>query len=85
VINIVISLYYYLIVVKRMYIVEPHDPSPVSISGHMKAVVYVGLAGTLVIGIYPQPVIDWVVAASLMFSNLAEPVASTPLLPPFGG
>ena len=51
----------------------------------MKAVVYVGLVGTLVIGIYPQPVIDWVVAASLMFSNLAEPVASTPLLPPFGG
>jgi len=85
VINIVISLYYYLIVVKRMYIVEPHDPSPVSISGHMKAVVYVGLAGTLVIGIYPQPVIDWVVAASLMFSNLAEPAASTPLIPPFGG
>ena len=85
VINIVISLYYYLIVVKRMYIIEPHDPSPVSISGPMKAVVYVGLAGTLVIGIYPQPVIDWVVAASLMFSNLAEPAASTPLIPPFGG
>lgn len=85
VINIVISLYYYLIVVKRMYIIEPHDPSPVSISGPMKAVVYVGLAGTLVIGIYPQPVIDWVVAASLMFSNLAEPAVSTPLLPPFGG
>ena len=85
VINIVISLYYYLIVVKRMYIIEPRDPSPVSISGPMKAVVYVGLAGTLVIGIYPQPVIDWVVAASLMFSNLAEPAASTPLIPPFGG
>src|SRR5215510_2833908 len=74
VINIVISLYYYLIVVKRMYIIEPHDPSPVSISRPMKAVVYVGLAGTLVIGIYPQPVIDWVVAASLKFSTLAGPV-----------
>jgi NADH-quinone oxidoreductase subunit N len=84
-INIVISLYYYLIVVKKMYIIEPHDPSPVSISGPMKAVVYVGLAGTLVIGIYPQPVIDWVVAATLMFSNLAGPTASIPLSPPFGG
>jgi NADH-quinone oxidoreductase subunit N len=84
-INIVISLYYYLIVVKKMYIVEPHDPSSVSISAPMKVVVYVGLAGTLAIGIYPQPVIDWVVAATLMFSNLAEPTATTPLPPPFGG
>lgn len=84
-INIVISMYYYLIVVKKMYIIEPHDPSPVSISGPMKAVVYVGLVGTLAIGIYPQPVIDWVVAATLMFSNLAGPAASIPPPVPFGG
>jgi NADH-quinone oxidoreductase subunit N len=84
-INIVISLYYYLIVVKKMYITEPHDPSPVSISGPMKVVVYVGLAGTLAIGVYPQPVIDWVVAAMLMFSNLTGPAASIPIPPPFGG
>src|SRR5215475_5736083 len=71
-INIVISLYYYLIVVKRMYIIEPHDPSPVTVSGPMKAVIYVGLAGTLIIGIYPQPVIEWVVAATMMFSNLGD-------------
>lgn len=84
-INIVISLYYYLIVVKKMYIAEPHDPSPVSISSPMKAVVCVGLAGTLAIGIYPQPVIDWVVAATLMFSNLAGPTATISTPPHFGG
>ncbi|HEY4722046.1 MAG TPA: hypothetical protein VII92_09385, partial [Anaerolineae bacterium] len=85
-INIIISLYYYLIVVKKMYINEPIDPSPVSISGPMKAVVYVGLAGTLLIGIYPQPFIDWVVAATMMFSNLAAPTAAViPPIPPFGG
>src|SRR5262245_14342891 len=84
-INIVISLYYYLIVVKTMYIVEPHDLSSVTISTPMKAVVYVGLAGTLAIGIYPQPVIDWVVAATLMYSNLAGTTASIPLTPPVGG
>jgi NADH-quinone oxidoreductase subunit N len=85
-INIVISMYYYLIVVKKMYISEPIDPSPVSISGPMKAVVYVGLAGTLLIGIYPQPFIDWVVSATLMFSNFAAPAAGvTPPVPPFGG
>ena len=85
-INIVISLYYYLIVVKKMYINEPIDPSPVPISGPIKAVVYVGLAGTLLIGIYPQPFIDWVVAATLMFSNLAAPSAAVnPPIPSFGG
>ena len=85
-INIVISMYYYLIVVKKMYINEPVDPSPVSISGTMKAVVYVGLAGTLIIGIYPQPFIDWLVGATVMFSNIAGPSAVvTPSVPPFGG
>jgi len=85
-INIVISMYYYMIVVKKMYINEPTNPSPVTISGPMKAVVYVGLAGTLVIGIYPQPFIDWVVGATLMFSNLPAPSAIvTPSIPPFGG
>jgi NADH-quinone oxidoreductase subunit N len=81
-INIVISMYYYLIVVKKMYINEPHDPSPVAVSGPMKAVVYVGLAGTLIIGVYPQPVIDWVVAATMMFSDLAGPSASLSVGPP---
>jgi NADH-quinone oxidoreductase subunit N len=85
-INIVISMYYYMIVVKKMYINEPTNPSPVTISGPMKVVVYVGLAGTLVIGIYPQPFIDWVVGATLMFSNLPAPSAIvTSPIPPFGG
>ncbi|MFO0699767.1 MAG: NADH-quinone oxidoreductase subunit N [Nitrospira sp.] len=75
-INIVISMYYYLIVVKQMYINEPIDPSPISISGPMKAVIYVGLAGTLIIGIYPQPFTDWVVAATLMFANFMTPAAT---------
>jgi NADH-quinone oxidoreductase subunit N len=84
-INIIISMYYYLIVVKKMYINEPHDPSPVTISGPMRAVLYVGLAGTLVIGIYPQPFVDWVVAATLLFSKIDPAAASVPALPPVGG
>jgi NADH-quinone oxidoreductase subunit N len=52
----------------------------------MRVAVYIGLAGTLVIGIYPQPFMNWVVAATLMFSNLAGPAASAPFSPPpFGG
>ena len=85
-INIVISMYYYLIVVKKMYIAEPHDPAPIAISAPLKAVVYISLAGTLLIGIYPQPFIDWVVSATMMFSHFGTPAAT--IIPPvshFGG
>jgi NADH-quinone oxidoreductase subunit N len=87
-INIVISMYYYLIVVKKMYISEPHDSTPLKVSGPIKVVVYVCLAGTLTIGVYPQPFTDWVVSAVLMFSNLVDPTSSLPIPPaviPFGG
>jgi len=87
-INIVISMYYYLIVVKKMYVTEPHDRSPVKVSGPIKVVVYVCLIGTLAIGVYPQPVSDWVVSAILMFSHFADPTASLPVSPtviPLGG
>jgi NADH-quinone oxidoreductase subunit N len=79
-INVVISMYYYLVVVKKMYINEPTDPSPIAVSGPMRAAVYVGLAGTLILGIYPKPFIEWVISATLMFSRLVGPAAS--VLPP---
>ena len=69
-ISIVISLYYYLIVVKKMYINEPTDPTPVGVPGALKAVIYVGLAGTLILGIYPQWFMDKVVLATAIFSHL---------------
>ncbi len=85
-INIIISMYYYLVVVKKMYINEPTDPAPLQISPSMKAVVYAGLAGTLILGIYPKPFIDWVVSATLFFSNIAAPTATVPsAVLPFGG
>ncbi len=80
-INIVISMYYYLIVVKKMYINEPTDSSPITTSMPIKIAVYVGIAGTLLLGIYPGPFIDWAVNATLMFSNIAAPTASLPILP----
>jgi NADH-quinone oxidoreductase subunit N len=80
-INIVISLYYYLIVVKKMYINEPTDPSSISTSLPIKVAIYVGIAGTLLLGIFPGTFIDWAVNASLMFSNIASPTASLPILP----
>jgi len=77
-ISIVISLYYYLVVVKKMYISEPADPTPIKVSGVLQSVIYVGLAGTLILGIYPRPFIEYTVAATTIFSNLGvAPVAST--------
>ncbi len=85
-VNVVISMYYYLVVVKKMYINEPTDPSPIAVSVPMKAVLFAGLAGTLLLGIYPKPFIDWAVAATMMFSSILEPTAAvSPPVLPFGG
>jgi len=84
-INIVISLYYYLIVVKKMYINEPTDPTPLTVSAPLKTVIYVSIAGTLLLGIYPKPFIDWAVSATLMFSNLVAPTAAAPALTSLAG
>jgi NADH-quinone oxidoreductase subunit N len=51
----------------------------------LRAVIYVGLAGTLVIGIYPQPFLDWAVSATLMFSSFLSPSAAVLPPVPFGG
>jgi len=69
-INIVISLYYYLIVVKKMYICRTSRLVTPQGLGPIKVVLYVCLAGTLTIGIYPQPFTDWVVSAILTFFKL---------------
>ena len=64
-----------------MYINETTDPSPITASMPIKVTVYAGIAGTLVLGIYPGPFIDWAVNATLMFSNIVGHTASLPILP----
>jgi len=83
-INIVISMYYYLIVVKKMYINEPTDSSPIAASLPIKVAVYVGIAGTVLLGVYPGPFIDWAVSATLMFSNIGGPTTAALSLIPGG-
>ena len=52
----VISLYYYLSVVKRLYMAEPpENAAPRVISGSMKAVLYVCLIGIFVLGVFQGP------------------------------
>jgi len=81
-VSIIISMYYYIIVVKKMYISEPANPTPISVSGALKAVIYVGLAGTLLVGIWPKPFMEFTVAATTIFEHME----GTPVMAnlPFG-
>ena len=66
-INVVISFYYYLIVVKKIYSVEPTDATPIPLSIPLRLVLYTGMIGVLWLGIWPKPFIDWSVAATKVF------------------
>lgn len=57
-VNSVISAYYYLRVVKVMYLREPTDNAPVGSALPMKLAVMVTMAGTAFFGIYPTPLIN---------------------------
>jgi NADH-quinone oxidoreductase subunit N len=73
VINSAISLYYYVRIVVFMWITEA-DPAatPFAVSPLLSAVLIVAVAGTVVFGIYPQPLFDFAEssAASLGVSAL---------------
>ncbi|MHC4931558.1 MAG: NADH-quinone oxidoreductase subunit N, partial [Planctomycetota bacterium] len=59
--GIVISLYYYLCVIKRLYIAEPKEGisnGPFPISRSLKFVLYVCLIGVVVMGIFFKPFMD---------------------------
>lgn len=65
VINSVVALYYYVRVIKYMYIDEPKameiEPRPIAIQIALIA----ALAGILIVGLFPLPFLDWI-AASLL-------------------
>ncbi|MBC8016265.1 MAG: NADH-quinone oxidoreductase subunit N, partial [Sporomusaceae bacterium] len=50
-----ISVYYYLIIGRVMYMNEPQDQHEYVISGELRLAAAVGFIGTLFIGIYPEP------------------------------
>ena len=78
--SVIISMYYYIIVVKMMYINEPVDPSPIYVAGPLKAVIFVSLAGTFMLGIWPKPFMEFTVAATTIFSTMGGGTVAT-LLP----
>ncbi|MCK6480154.1 MAG: NADH-quinone oxidoreductase subunit N [Planctomycetaceae bacterium] len=52
-VNVVIGLYYYLCLVKRMYVHPPKDASPLPVTGPTAALLYALTAALLILGIFP--------------------------------
>jgi len=66
VVNSVISLYYYVGVIRAMYLMPAADPAPVRGSGALRVALWVTGAATLLLGLYPQPLLDLARAAALL-------------------
>jgi len=62
-VNVVISLYYYLMVVKRMYLGNPAATAPIPLSGLTKASLSVLVLGILLIGIVQEPFLQQISVA----------------------
>ncbi|MBI4234554.1 MAG: NADH-quinone oxidoreductase subunit N [Chloroflexi bacterium] len=58
VVNSLISLYYYLVVIKQMYIQPATDPTPVRVPVLVSSVLAVLVLGVFLIGIYPGPLVN---------------------------
>ena len=59
-----ISLYYYLMVIKQMYIHDAEDATPLAVPTLTKGVLAVLVLAVIFIGVYPGPLVDAIDAAS---------------------
>jgi NADH-quinone oxidoreductase subunit N len=59
-----VSLYYYLMVVRQMYIETGDDASPIRAPRLLAATLAALVLGVVAIGLYPAPLVDAVEAAS---------------------
>ena len=64
-INSLISLYYYLMVIKEMYVNEPDDIQVISTNNIEKLVLITSLIGVIGLGIYPEIIMDAINSASV--------------------
>ena len=62
-VNIVISLYYYLMIVKRIYAQGPRDSSFIPVSLEMRWILAIGIMGIIAIGIFQGPFLDAAITA----------------------
>ncbi len=69
VINVITSLYYYLKIVKVMYIDKPADENPLKVSLDQKILQYVSIFGILFLGVIPGPFVNLVEQVFIHFSR----------------
>ena len=62
-VNVAISLYYYLMVVKRMYLDGPRTTSPIQVDGLTKIILLALVAGIFVVGILQEPFLRFITSA----------------------
>ena len=66
--NSVVSLYYYVRVIRNMYLRDPESqPAPVVLSAGQTALLLVLLVPTLVLGLYFAPLVEWAHASVVLF------------------
>ena len=62
-INVAISLYYYLLVVKRMYLDPPRTPSPIAVSPLITATLAFLVLGIFLVGTFQEPFVRLIASA----------------------
>jgi NADH-quinone oxidoreductase subunit N len=63
--NSTVSLYYYLLILKRMYIFDPKGNYPRIVQPRsLKLALFVTIAGILLMGVFPGPIINFTTHAS---------------------
>ncbi len=63
-VNIIVSIYYYLLVAKRVYVDAPRTNSPIPVSLSMRWILGLAMAGIVVIGIFQGPFLDMAMTAA---------------------
>ena len=59
ILNVVTSLYYYLKIIKAMYLEKPAGSLPLNVTAQQKAMQYFSLLGIVLLGIWPGPFVHW--------------------------
>jgi NADH-quinone oxidoreductase subunit N len=55
----VVSIYYYIVVIRTMLLRDAEDTTPISIPAALKFVMIAAIVATLVMGLFPGPITDW--------------------------
>jgi len=58
----IISMYYFLLVIKSLYLRQPVNEAPIRVDFTTRGLLYVINAVTILLGVYPGPLTDWVMS-----------------------